>query len=316
MMTHVLILNRMMNSTKNILLCVLLFLSNQIFCQKNSDNNFNEIHIDINNDKIEDIVTHYKKENYYQFKYNNGKEKRITFFEKYDSMSVNMDFKVLENYLTFEMSYSPKYLDKNILNFTYDKLKDDWLLISIYSESFNPMDPDLIRTKCIFEPKKQISLSKNKVDDIIQQIGFHVMSLSNNGNFEKIKCKCEKTETELDINTIRDRINRIPVLEEPKKLRLDLYLEENPLYDGNLKVYNDIASKLNSNNSSNEAIYILKKIIEKFPNSLESNLNIADSFWNVNKISEAKFYYKKYLSLIKIKKNKIPKRVIARLKHN
>lgn len=306
----------MTNSNKNILLWVLLFLSNQIFCQKHSNNNFNEIHVDINNDKIEDIVIHSKKENHYEFRYNNGKEKKITFFEKYDSISVDMEFKVLKTYLTFEMNYAPKYLDKNILNFAYDQLRDDWILISIYSESFNPMDPDLIKTKCSFELKKQIFLSKNKVDDIIQEIGFHVMSMPNNANFKKIKCKCEKTETELDINIIRDRINLIPILEEPKKLRLDLYLEENPLYNGNLKAYNDIASKLNGNNSSNEAIYILKKIIEKFPNSLESNLNIADSFWNVNKISEAKFYYKKYLSLIKIKKTKIPKRVIVRLKYN
>jgi hypothetical protein len=227
-----------------------------------------------------------------------------------------MDFKVLKNYLTFEMRYAPKYLDKNILSFSYDKLKDDWLLTSIYSESFNPMDPDLIKTKCIFEPKKQISLSKNKVDDIIQQMGFRVMSLPHNENFGKIKCKCEKTETELDINTIRDRINKIPVLEEPKKLRLDLYLEENPLYNGNLKAYNDIASKLNSNNSSDDAIYILNKIIAKFPNSIESNLNIADSFWNVTEISEAKFYYKKYLSLVKSKRKsvKVPKRVYNRIK--
>lgn len=315
-MTHVLILNKMTNSNKNILLWVLLFFSNQMFCQKGSNNNFNEIHADINNDKIEDIIIHSKKENHYEFRYNNGKEKKITFFEKYDSTMVDMDFEVLKTYLTFEMNYAPKYLDKNILNFTYDQLKDDWILISINSESFNSMDPDLIKTKCSFELKKKIFLSKNKVDDIIQEIGFHVMSLPNNANFKKIKCKCEKTETELDINIIRDRINRIPILEEPKKLRIDLYLEENPLYNGNLKAYNDIAYKLNSNNSSNEAIYILKKIIEKFPNSLESNLNIADSFWNVNKISEAKFYYKKYLSLNKIKRSKIPKRVIVRLNHN
>lgn len=85
-------------------------MSNQIFCQKNSNNNFNEIHVDINNYKIEDIVIHSKKENHYEFRYNNGKEKKITFFEKYDSTLVDMDFEVLKTYLTFEMNYAPRYL--------------------------------------------------------------------------------------------------------------------------------------------------------------------------------------------------------------
>jgi hypothetical protein len=205
-----------------------------------------------------------------------------------------MSFKVVKNNLIFGMSYAPKYLDKNILSFSYDKLKDDWLLKSIYSESFNPMDPDLIKTKCNFEPKKEIFLSKNNVDDVIQYMGFDVMALSSNKNFNKIKCNCEKTETELDIDAIKDRMNEIPVLDEPKKLRLDLYFKENPFSNYNLKTFNEIATKLKDNNSSNEAIYILTKIIAKFPNSIESNLNIADSFWNINNVTKAKFYYKKY----------------------
>ena len=291
-----------------------LFLSNLIFCQKNNDNN-EVIRIDVNNDKIEDVVIHSKKENYYQFKYNNGKliNKKITFFEKYDSISVKIDIKIINNYLVFEMRYAPKYLNKNTFNFIYNKEKDDWLLKSIYTEDFNPMDPDLIKTKCLFESKKELFLTKSNADDIIQYMGFDVMSLNSDKNFSKIKCICEKTETELDIIIIRDRIIEIPVLDEPKKLRLDLYIKENPFYSGNLKAYNDIASKLNNNNSSNEAIYILKKIITKFPNSIDSNLNIADSYWNKNKISEAKIYYKKYISLIN-NKNKIPKRVNIRVK--
>ena len=314
MKIHVSTLNKMKN-IKIIIIFSLLILSFQMFCQKKSDKNIYEIRLDINNDKVEDLVIHNKKQNHYEFKYNNGKlkYKKITFFENYDSTSVNMDLKVVKNFLVFEMRYAPKYLDKNILSFSYDELKDDWLLKSIYSQNFNPMDPDLIKTKCIFELKKQISLNNNNADDIIQYIGFDVMSLNSNLNFVKINCICEKTETELDINAIRDRMIETPILDEPKKLRLDLYIKENPFYSGNLKPYNDIASKLKDNNSSNEAIYILKKIIAKFPNSIDSNLNIADSYWNINKTKDAKFYYKKYISLIK-SKNKIPKRVYVRIK--
>lgn len=305
----------MIKPNKYPIIYILLLLGNQFFCQKKVISNYEEILIDINNDKIEDLVRHNKNLNIYEFSYNDKKKvKKINFFNNYDSISVNMELKVIKNNLVFEMRYAPKYLDKNILSFSYDNLKDDWLLVSIFSESFNPMDPDLIKTKCFFESSKKILLSKNNVDDVLQKIDFNIMSLTSNKNFKKIKCVCEKTETELDIDEIRDRINQIPVLEEPKQLRLDLYFKENPLTSYNLKAYNDISSRLKDNNSSNEAIYILNKIIAKFPNSIESNLNIADVFWNNNKIVEAKQYYNKYINLTKNKKIKIPKRIYTRLK--
>ncbi len=306
----------MIKLNKYYIIYFLLFLANQIFCQKKEDSNYEEIYLDINNDKIKDLVRHNKNLNLYEFSYNNKKNiKRISFFDNYDSISVNMGLKVIKNYLVFEMRYAPKYLDKNILSFSYNKTKNDWILKSIYTESFNPMDPDLIKTKCNFEPKKEILLSKNDVDDIIQYMGFEVMSLTSSKKFNKIKCNCEKTETELDIDVIRDRINDMPILEEPKKLRLDLYFKENPFNKENLKAYNDIASKFKDNKLNNEAVYILNKVINKFPNSIESNLNIADSFWNINKVFESRLYYKKYLELMKNKKNLkiIPKRVYNRI---
>ena len=103
MKIHVSTLNKMKN-IKIIIIFSLLILSFQMFCQKKSDKNIYEIRLDINNDKVEDLVIHNKKQNHYEFKYNNGKlkYKKITFFENYDSTSVNMDLKVVKNFLVFE----------------------------------------------------------------------------------------------------------------------------------------------------------------------------------------------------------------------
>lgn len=76
--------------------------------------------------------------------------------------------------------------------------------------------------------------------------------------------------------------------------------------------YNDIAYYLQQVNANDEAIFLLEKIIEKFPNRTVAYLNLADAYNGINNKDKAKENYEKYINLMEQdnKENKIPKRVL------
>ena len=76
--------------------------------------------------------------------------------------------------------------------------------------------------------------------------------------------------------------------------------------------YNDIAYYLQQVNANDEAIFLLEKIIEKFPNRTVAYLNLADAYNGINNKEKAKENYEKYINLMEQdnKENKIPKRVL------
>ncbi|RAV30770.1 tetratricopeptide repeat protein [Sinomicrobium soli] len=88
------------------------------------------------------------------------------------------------------------------------------------------------------------------------------------------------------------------------------------LSEDNLTEYNDIAYYLEQAKAYDEAIFILKKIISKFPERTVAYINLGDAYWGVNNISKAKESYIKYINYIKKegKDKKIPKRVMERIK--
>ncbi|QKF67307.1 hypothetical protein AVENP_1762 [Arcobacter venerupis] len=86
-------------------------------------------------------------------------------------------------------------------------------------------------------------------------------------------------------------------------------------YELNLKTltqYNDIAYYLQQANANNEAIFLLEKILEKFPNRTVAYLNLADAYDGLGNKEKAKENYEKYMNLMKQdnKEAKIPKRVL------
>ncbi len=85
-----------------------------------------------------------------------------------------------------------------------------------------------------------------------------------------------------------------------------------PLTTKTLQKYNDTAYYLQQVNANDEAIFLLEKIIEKFPNRTVAYLNLADAYNGINNKEKAKVNYEKYINLMKQenKENKIPKRVL------
>jgi tetratricopeptide (TPR) repeat protein len=79
-----------------------------------------------------------------------------------------------------------------------------------------------------------------------------------------------------------------------------------------LQKYNDIAYYLQQANANEEAIFLLEKIIEKFPNRTVAYLNLADAYNGINENEKAKENYEKYINLMKQdnRESKIPKRVL------
>lgn len=93
---------------------------------------------------------------------------------------------------------------------------------------------------------------------------------------------------------------------------LNVILKNEELNQKTVQKYNDIAYYLQQKNANNEAIFLLEKIIEKFPNRTVAYLNLADAYDGINDKEKAKENYEKYINLMKQdnKEVKIPKRVL------
>ena len=89
-------------------------------------------------------------------------------------------------------------------------------------------------------------------------------------------------------------------------------LKSEELNTKNLQKYNDIAYYLQQSNANEEAIFLLEKILEKFPNRTVAYLNLAYAYNGVGSKEKAKINFEKYISLMKQdgKESKIPQRVL------
>src|SRR5690606_28832260 len=86
--------------------------------------------------------------------------------------------------------------------------------------------------------------------------------------------------------------------------------------NSNVEKINNQAYELEQSGNNEEAIYLLEKIIEAFPNRVVAYLNIADAYWGLAKEEEAKKNYEKYISLMKTQGKdikRIPQRVYDRI---
>ncbi len=79
-----------------------------------------------------------------------------------------------------------------------------------------------------------------------------------------------------------------------------------------LTQYNNIAYYLEKAGAYKESIYLLEKIIEKYPNRIVAYINLGDAYLGNKQKTKAIKAYKKYIELMKKtgKEKKIPKRVL------
>ena len=130
--------------------------------------------VDLNKDNYKDIVYKDSITNKLILEYgkSNGKKSdSIFFFSNYNADVGSINLQVIKN-INVKFTYAPKYLDYDLLSFTYDKLKKDWFLLTLSSYRTNPLSERLITEKCQYKvPKKlSFSLKKNIFDDIQEKL--------------------------------------------------------------------------------------------------------------------------------------------------
>jgi len=117
---------------------------------------------------------------------------------------------------------------------------------------------------------------------------------------------------------IEDFMEKLPDEVKNKRVILNVdsveeLIQNNPINNKNVRLYNDIAFFL----GYKESIYLLQKILEKYPSRVVAYLNIADSYWLSGDKTKAQENYKKYVALMKSQNKeirKIPNRVWTRIK--
>lgn len=91
--------------------------------------------------------------------------------------------------------------------------------------------------------------------------------------------------------------------------------EENKLTQKTLTQYNNIAYHLQKAGAHKEAVYLLEKILEKFPNRTVAYYNLADGYWALGDKDKARKSYSTYIEQMCHKglQKKIPKEVLKRV---
>lgn len=202
------------------------------------------------------------------------------------------------------ISQRGNYKEEYFLNF----LKDELYLDKVIYTYDNYLDPD--RKKDICSIKENIRL----ID-----IYNNNLSIASMPDFSIREDKCNIT---YDLNNVTLNNITIRIKNDNKDgfsmvSRYKAILKQIPISNKTLTQYNDIAYYLQQANANEEAIFLLEKIIEKYPNRIVAYLNLADSYIGINNKEEAKQNYEKYVNLMKQnnKDEKIPKRVLEFLEN-
>lgn len=118
-------------------------------------------------------------------------------------------------------------------------------------------------------------------------------------------------------NELNHLINEFKIKNRDKLDFFKIYnlLSISPITLKNIYKYNDIAYYLENAKAYKESIYLLEKILEKYPKRTVAYLNIADSYWGDKNKNKALENYKIYV--IQMKENgkgkNIPKKVFTRI---
>ncbi|WP_198306469.1 tetratricopeptide repeat protein [Arcobacter vandammei] len=181
----------------------------------------------------------------------------------------------------------------NCFNYKFDYRFNNWFVISetlVYKATNENDDEEYIEHRLKIGEEIQIG-----IDDKMAKIEGKntLLSLINHIKY------LFKINDDFNLSTILKLIKSVP-------------LQIDDLSTKTLTQYNDIAYYLQQANANDEAIFLLEKIIEKYPNRTVAYLNIADAYLGKNDKEKAKQNYEKYIELMKQdnKEEKIPKRVL------
>lgn len=199
------------------------------------------------------------------------------------------------------INFNEYYYFKNDLNNKLLKIEKQYINI----------DDDTIKKDYMFIPQTNIPTLKNYTNKFF----LEEYLLKNEKYFKEEKIV--KTPTEI-LESLKSEQSTLITFYE-----LSTIIANNEINTQTINQYNDIAYYLQQANANDEAIFLLEKILVKFPKRTVAYLNLADAYnekylvQNLNNNAKyfkekAKTNYEKYIELMKQdgKENKIPKRVL------
>ena len=241
-----------------------------------------ELHIDVDGDGIKDIVSYIKKD--------------LQSYPDLDEPILAITIKTKLKIYKFNSYYFTN--NTNISN-----CGRGCILISQSRGGYSGVD---LKDYYIFDKQREhwflhktIEGDKVKIFDTSKRIDY---TLEPKFSLSKFLLKCKEKNIEV-LNSVNVRY-------------IDFYLNKYSLSIKNLTTYNDIAYYLQKVGANEEAIYLLEKILEKFPNRTVAYYNLGDAYWEIGDKEKAIKAYKTYIEQMKVKgkEKKIPKTLKDRVK--
>lgn len=188
------------------------------------------------------------------------------------------------------------------INYNFNKENILQKIIKDYAD-----DDGILLKRYIFIPNANIPSLRNFENENFADEYLN----KNDKNFIEVKIVIPNTLKELLYYVQHSQVNTVVSKD------FNITFENEPLNTKTVQIYNDIAYYLQQANANEEAIFLLEKIIEKYPNRIVAYLNLADSYIGINNKEEAKENYEKYVKLMKQdnKDERIPKRVLEFLEN-
>jgi tetratricopeptide (TPR) repeat protein len=126
-------------------------------------------------------------------------------------------------------------------------------------------------------------------------------------------------EKDITIDSIKFNVEKIESKLKDGKVYTIFFIKElilkRPIIKKTLTSYNNIAYYLQKAGANEEAVYLLKKIVAKFPNRTVAYYNLGDAYWALGEKDKARKAYTTYIEQMCNKglQKKIPKVVLKRV---
>lgn len=201
--------------------------------------------------------------------------------------------------------------DTNIDYYKYISSINNWVLYKAISSSHIGPEYSMKNNFLYFndEVTKINYLSGN------QTLGGKILS-GGHINAEGVKSEINKKLREKYVFWLSSYRNKEPFLIDEGLIQIAEWLYVSELSNDTVEMYNNIGYFLLEKNKYIQSIYLLEKIVQKFPDRIVAKLNLADALYKFGQIEQSAPLYKAYYQKMKSTKQlkKVPSYVKDRMR--
>ena len=252
---------------------------------------------DLDNDSINDEVSIDHSTFQSVILFGNGTKKEFTYPEVFMGVEPKLIY-IAKNQINLFYSFPDRGTYYYLVTITYQN--NNFLITKI--EKYINMFPSPKPKMCI----QKMSYNISEYENIVETECADELTVSEKFITNNIK----------SIQTINDYIQKryffAYMLSHKDSLSM---LKKFPLSKLNLIEFNNIAYHLEQAKNYKESVYLLEKIIEKFPDRTVAYFNLGDAYYGVGDKTKAIKAYQTYMDQMKKKgwEKKIPKQVLDRV---